>query len=230
METPGSLGSPPRVRGKVSLAFDVGFFFGITPARAGKSSCASGDRFLVWDHPRACGEKGLQAPLQSLTTGSPPRVRGKVQELDQAGAMDGITPARAGKRLRIYLSIKKGGDHPRACGEKTLMEIEKLIEKGSPPRVRGKVQNGGVCVDGLGITPARAGKSPGRSGHRRQSGDHPRACGEKDVTQTTLTSTVGSPPRVRGKVFAVAHFHAVERITPARAGKSYGTVYFSVWF
>ena len=67
------------------------------------------------------------------------------------------------------------------CGEKYLNMMNEQREKGSPPRVRGKV----IKIDGyqiaLGITPACAGKSTmACTAHWRRS-DHPRVCGEKGV-------------------------------------------------
>ena len=50
-------------------------------------------------------------------------------------------------------------DHPRVCGEKEYVDREQDAEKGSPPRVRGKVNLPTNVVD-----------------KRR---DHPRVCGEK---------------------------------------------------
>ena len=54
---------------------------GITPACAGKSYqhlglCQRGE-----DHPRVCGEKVIQPLSHALTSGSPPRVRGKVEPI-----------------------------------------------------------------------------------------------------------------------------------------------------
>ena len=52
-----SEGSPPRVRGKVTLLpcfFDL---TGITPACAGKSEIPAHKHCIVKDHPRVCGEK-----------------------------------------------------------------------------------------------------------------------------------------------------------------------------
>ena len=36
---------------------------GITPACAGKSKILCNVIYLVWDHPRVCGEKRFAAPL-----------------------------------------------------------------------------------------------------------------------------------------------------------------------
>ena len=54
-----TLGSPPRVRGKVHEEVRNKLWFGITPACAGKSFFTLFITFLVQDHPRVCGEKAL---------------------------------------------------------------------------------------------------------------------------------------------------------------------------
>ena len=51
------LGSPPRMRGKVSSSQMTYFEGGITPAHAGKRPDESSTADRKKDHPRACGEK-----------------------------------------------------------------------------------------------------------------------------------------------------------------------------
>ena len=69
------------------------------------------------------------------------------------------------------------------------------------------------------ITPAYAGKN-------RDSGvvvavirDHPRLCGEKLETRHDFTEKLGSPPPMRGKIYALHLICVYLRITPAYAGK-----------
>ena len=91
-------GSPPRVRGK-----------------AWGRCCP--DR-LRWDHPCICGENILTRASRRGKKGSPPRVRGKAT-LDALGRnLFRITPAHAGKSPFSGFGKSRGGDHPRACGEK----------------------------------------------------------------------------------------------------------------
>ena len=95
--SPRALGSPPRMRGKVTSLIPALPLHGITPAYAGKSP-ASGP---VWrkrgDHPRVCGEKAPSAALFARLAGSPPRMRGKVQKVRILAHEERITPAYAGK-------------------------------------------------------------------------------------------------------------------------------------
>ena len=71
-----------------------------------------------------------------------------------------ITPACAGKSLGIHKRANVSRDHPRVCGEKAASVSKSIPAKGSPPRVRGKVDRTACVAEDDGITPACAGKSP----------------------------------------------------------------------
>ena len=51
--------------------------------------------------------------------------------------------------------------------------------------------------------------------------DHPRVCGEKDISVSSSGLLPGSPPRMRGKAKEVAKALDKIGITPAYAGKSF---------
>ena len=71
------IGSPPRMRGKLSLIENLPTIIRITPADAGKTRYGSRVSCKPWDHPRGCGENSHFKPLTAMRTGSPPRMRGK---------------------------------------------------------------------------------------------------------------------------------------------------------
>ena len=52
------------MRGKDSDPVIEGYFAGITPAYAGKSSSLRRLGCPLWDHPRLCGEKTKKIPKQ----------------------------------------------------------------------------------------------------------------------------------------------------------------------
>ena len=192
---------------------------GITPARAGKR-CRNGTKHTAGrDHPRACGEKCLSGGAVKRISGSPPRVRGKASALHSCKNRPGITPARAGKSRSRRPVLIVDRDHPRACGEKVAIQKSRFPCKGSPPRVRGKVERVGQIQQGPGITPARAGKSCSYLSLPQARRDHPRACGEKPAGHEQVKLQVGSPPRVRGKANRFCICCLISGITPARAGK-----------
>ena len=67
--------------------------------------------------------------------------------------------------------------------------------------MRGKVHVHALAVSQRGITPACAGKSKSLPSLRIGNKDHPRVCGEKSGSSSKENVQMGSPPRVRGKVF-----------------------------
>ena len=70
-------GSPPPMRGKVTVSSSSRVMIGITPAYAGKSVATLYSLVKVQDHPRLCGEKGKPGVLVTEEQGSPPPMRGK---------------------------------------------------------------------------------------------------------------------------------------------------------
>ena len=219
MELAPGAGSPPRMRGKVAGNLEQGRVVGITPAYAGKRLSRPAGFAETRDHPRVCGEKsGTWAFIRS-TTGSPPRMRGKVKGCGFLALAVRITPAYAGKRGSGSLPRSCRRDHPRVCGEKVLLYSGLLYPLGSPPRVRGKGFGSFQAAGPLRITPACAGKSFGCPQPAFYTGDHPRVCGEKRFSAVFHLATSGSPPRVRGKVYPGDTTNKSQGITPACAGK-----------
>ena len=90
---------------------------------------------------------------------------------------------------------------------------------GSPPRVRGKDRVLRGSDDSHGITPACAGKRCCAVHELIAREDHPRVCGEKELTLDITCNIEGSPPRVRGKGGYTSALTSLLGITPACAGK-----------
>ena len=213
-------GSPPRVRGKGVRSTCIPALTRITPACAGKRRNAIPRAAFFRDHPRVCGEKTHQPAFQVHLLGSPPRVRGKEMEEKDVKLYGGITPACAGKSKTRRVQWPAGLDHPRVCGEKRPDRQLTGWPLGSPPRMRGKVLYRSGPDAGGRITPAYAGKSYTRTCYAYNVRDHPRVCGEKVGMGYRGKAPVGSPPRMRGKVYAHRSARVRCGITPAYAGKS----------
>ena len=90
-------GSPPRMRGKVSVFLRSEDPNGITPAYAGKREDGKKVLLQTTDHPRVCGEKKYFASSFVWSMGSPPRMRGKESGITSPVKNPRITPAYAGK-------------------------------------------------------------------------------------------------------------------------------------
>ena len=133
----------------------------------------------------------------------------------------GITPAYAGKSTVGRNRPARYLDHPRVCGEKRALSRSCAACGGSPPRMRGKVTKYVCKPQGVGITPAYAGKSCIYRSTTSISWDHPRVCGEKSFKTSTSCWSKGSPPRMRGKGIQPCNQWVRVGITPAYAGKRY---------
>ena len=220
-------GSSPRVRGKAWAPVQREISRRIIPAGAGKSLPDFLRPQAVGDHPRGCGEKHRRARRPRPHRGSSPRVRGKGCGPPRRRRRAGIIPAGAGKRSHRWLHTSRPWDHPRGCGEKSLLMTSFLSVGGSSPRVRGKgaqVLNFSLMS---GIIPAGAGKRRYNSRTFRGGGDYPRGCGEKWKMLPWIVLWPGSSPRVRGKAPTHHRRHLPLCIIPAGAGKSSG--YRAVW-
>ena len=111
------MGSPPRVREKRIVKHSYVKFFGITPACAGKTFIEDSAFNCIQDHPRVCGKNGVHVNESLTFSGSPPRVREKLNSIYGMTVTDRITPACAGKTETLFLSKVEKWDHPRVCGK-----------------------------------------------------------------------------------------------------------------
>ena len=187
------------MRGKVPGWSQNPDLSGITPAYAGKSRDLSACRRKCKDHPRLCGEKWSRM-CTAITSGR-------------------ITPAYAGKSLHKIGIDNLYKDHPRLCGEKVGIQKTAVRSLGSPPPMRGKVEDAENVTKEDRITPAYAGKSYPRCQRDALWRDHPRLCGEKRKRRHARLSSWGSPPPMRGKEAVVIGYGDFCGITPAYAGK-----------
>ena len=145
------------------------------------------------------GEKsGFTLQNQPLM-GSPPHARGKVRNNMFSKRIIRITPACAGKRDCILISILRHQDHPRMRGEKQYTGARYVPLVGSPPHARGKDFHISTSLPPYRITPACAGKSVYVQINFLTVQDHPRMRGEKSNARKRMSVAIGSPPHARGK-------------------------------
>ena len=149
-------------------------------------------------------------------------MRGKPKLTFPAFYLPGITPAGAGKTVCCRLSAGANQDHPRRCGENLVCAPLPLRSWGSPPQVRGKHPRGGCCFCPSRITPAGAGKTTSDFRNVIIEEDHPRRCGENPYSIDFISTRIGSPPQVRGKLKYDFTQSKTIGITPAGAGKTSG--------
>ena len=135
-----NLGSPLRMRGKVTEKKTGKRRRRITPAYAGKSLCVYYNFRVHGDHPCVCGEKKQAVFIGFVIVGSPLRMRGKGRKLRKCVAFNRITPAYAGKRRYRRKVNGNEQDHPCVCGEKFRKNSFASCPLGSPLRMRGKAR------------------------------------------------------------------------------------------
>ena len=154
------IGSPPLVRERRCFRPCSLQSSGITPARAGKTFSGLLHRRDVGDHPRSCGKDRHMPEFRFQAVGSPPLVRERPS--DGAGEVIpfGITPARAGKTWCLSRMAQRCEDHPRSCGKDVDSARDIWRNLGSPPLVRERLILDCDNQHNVGITPARAGKTP----------------------------------------------------------------------
>ena len=152
-------GSPPHARGRLDGEVKEPKSFRITPACAGKTRPDSGGHCCHWDHPRMRGEDGHVCHTFPHVAGSPPHARGRRHEPPSRARSTGITPACAGKTVKVRPPglLLLGSpphargrrpisgppcpivmDHPRMRGEDEFTGIIDKMGKGSPPHARGR--------------------------------------------------------------------------------------------
>ena len=86
-------------------------------------------------------------------------MRGKRTSGMAGSVAKGITPADAGKTPTISNSYESQTDHPRGCGENSIIIFFYSLSYGSPPRMRGKHIVQRLSLPVVRITPADAGKT-----------------------------------------------------------------------
>ncbi len=113
--------------------------------------------------------------------GSSPRVWGQVTLSAPSQPVRGIIPTRVGTRIPNNRVPSLLQDHPHACGDKE--QLQKLFSdsKGSSPRVWGQEEYFDKAFNAARIIPTRVGTSSFVKIRFATNGDHPHACGDKEL-------------------------------------------------
>ncbi len=195
----GSCGSSPRVRGRVHQHTRPKLRQRFIPACAGQGSRSLAGWTTFSVHPRVCGAGGRPRRTPSSSHGSPPRMRGRgTGNLVDMGTLR-FTPACAGPGCLGLPHGLRYSVHPRVCGAGTNLPLPTEPVTGSPPRVRGRVNQHNRIHACKRFTPACAGPGSGHESIRGIGAVHPRVCGAGPPPSTYPSGYRGSPPRVRGR-------------------------------
>ena len=181
---------PPQLRAK----------YRYIPACAGETRPEPESPGSTSVHPRVCG--GNKTPRSSTlhTTGTSPRVRGKLHR-----------PAIPPTSLSV---------HPRVCGGNMMSFKTRMDSTGTSPRVRGKRLPQRQPASERRYIPACAGETVSITQPARSGKVHPRVCGGNDPMLTAQERAIGTSPRVRGKHPRSRAHHERARYIPACAGET----------
>ena len=127
-------------------------------------------------------------------------MRGKRLTGGESVGSTGLIPACAGKTYELSLFQFKLGAHPRVCGENYSHDLHTCEQRGSSPRVRGKLALMQNAVSRSRLIPACAGKTSYCGLGLCLVWAHPRVCGENWGWLGCAPHALGSSPRVRGKL------------------------------
>ena len=209
------------MRGALGCSVSSADGFGIIPACAGSTSVACRFSTYRWDHPRMCGEHACTHPIEKMTAGSSPHVRGAQTVQSGTELALGIIPACAGSTTLSSFHTTCIGDHPRMCGEHQVRDTMYGTTQGSSPHVRGARIQAVVQRRGGGIIPACAGSTCTFSTICVIRRDHPRMCGEHAVIVNFVGGLPGSSPHVRGAPKRAMVNTRSNGIIPACAGSTW---------
>ena len=171
-------GSSPLARGKLERSPCVRGMGRLIPARAGKTRNPAPPHLRGLAHPRSRGENPALTWIVRTPAGSSPLARGKPPAGPITYTDLRLIPARAGKTVSARASQSARRAHPRSRGENSDIRNPRVWSAGSSPLARGKPCDDRRPRRGLGLIPARAGKTLSASERCDGRQAHPRSRGE----------------------------------------------------
>ena len=213
-------GTSPRMRGKPPTPPRPGAGRWNIPAYAGKTFSANPVKFCRREHPRVCGENTTPSTGMRCSSGTSPRMRGKLSSMMLGTCRKRNIPAYAGKTQQAFSGVIGQTEHPRVCGENEIMPASSGFEEGTSPRMRGKLGVARPHLWSRRNIPAYAGKTCHSKSTSVLLSEHPRVCGENDGFALPMRHTAGTSPRMRGKRTPQKLVCTGTRNIPAYAGKT----------
>ena len=129
-------------------------------------------------------------------------MRGTLQIARSLSPGGGLIPTYAGNTGGTAISSYLHWAHPHVCGEHAAACVMCLYAAGSSPRMRGTPQGTRNDAHHLGLIPTYAGNTRPVPQWFSLSWAHPHVCGEHTSTNSFLSCTTGSSPRMRGTQIA----------------------------
>ena len=119
-------------------------------------------------------------------------------------------------------------EHPRVCGENQRHPVRNCLQRGTSPRMRGKLSQAFLDAFPSRNIPAYAGKTFPVSHKTSPKPEHPRVCGENILVVFGIVCCWGTSPRMRGKLHSLDPPLYSGGNIPAYAGKTLIDVRFLV--
>ena len=224
MDATRRTGSSPRLRGTRVHRRGARRRVRFIPAPAGNATLPRRQWRTSSVHPRACGERRGSMRPSSSSGGSSPRLRGTRTVTIAGASRSRFIPAPAGNAPDWSKRRDAQPVHPRACGERRSCSILTLTSPGSSPRLRGTRAKEQKARLPSRFIPAPAGNARFHAAEPFRWAVHPRACGERALSNVIKYSDRGSSPRLRGTQGFGRRCAGGDRFIPAPAGNALGFV------
>ena len=153
----GSMGRPPRVRGRLHRSGQAPAVARTTPACAGTTGSGTAAGTRRTDDPRVRGDDSSTRSAVGGRPGRPPRARGRLGVRSRWRRPYRTTPACAGTTTGAWPTRSSSGDDPRVRGDDGGWRRLGVCWRGRPPRARGRPFHARHDPAPFGTTPACAG-------------------------------------------------------------------------
>ena len=191
-------------------------------------SISSNKKFAQWPHshiprglnPRSRGENTRHGYYESLRLGSSPLTRGKHSRIGTCTPATRFIPAHAGKTTPTRRPWCGSSAHPRSRGENGARRGRRRWCGGSSPLTRGKLPALWAFWADVGLIPAHAGKTRGRSKTPCAKPAHPRSRGENAAPREERDALAGLIPAHAGKTLPVPGKRRRRRAHPRSRGEN----------
>ena len=164
------------------------------------------------------GDDLLTVRASATARGTPPRARGRRMVAAMRSSRPGNTPACAGTTHTANLSLGVRLEHPRVRGDDCGGPDSTALAGGTPPRARGRHQDGAVGRLVARNTPACAGTTLVPEEGTMTEMEHPRVRGDDRMVMSSTGRYCGTPPRARGRLYRPRFEPGDRGNTPACAG------------
>ena len=155
-------------------------------------------------HPHVCGESDRDLSPRNSSSGSSPRVWGKLEVTGGTWWVMRVIPTCVGKALVGVGGGWINAGHPHVCGESPTLRVDFNFTVGSSPRVWGKLDPTLDAIDRARVIPTCVGKAICLASYADLMPGHPHVCGESTTARRWDPHTYGSSPRVWGKHTRIA--------------------------